>query len=68
MGEGREAYRLRILIDGRTVRTVELAGCGYVYPLALRQADGVTGRFEVRVAQASDQWGPGPEAGVIWNG
>lgn len=68
VGAGRERYRLRILSGGVVVRTVEVAESRFVYPAALREADGVGGGFDLRVAQVSDQWGPGPETGVLWNG
>jgi hypothetical protein len=68
VSEGREAYRLRILSGGAQVRRVDVTQSRFVYAHALREADGLTGGFEVRVAQVSDQWGPGPETGVLWNG
>jgi hypothetical protein len=66
--EGSESYRLRILASGAVVRTVDVPESRFVYAESLRLSDGAAGNFEVRVAQVSDQWGPGPETGVVWNG
>jgi hypothetical protein len=68
ISERREAYRVRVLSGGALRRTVEVAESRFRYAQAQRHEDGVGGAFEVRVAQVSDQWGPGPETGVLWDG
>lgn len=59
LGEEREAYVLRVLRDGGVLRTLTVTENSWIYPAALRAADG-PGQFSVAVAQLSDRFGPGP--------
>lgn len=68
LGEEREAYRLRVLVGGSIVRTVETAAPAFTYTAADQAADGATGAFEIRVAQLSVTFGYGPEKGVLVDG
>ncbi len=60
LGEAQEAYVLRIEAGEDVLREVHLTTPSYLYPAALRAADGVPPGFQVAVAQLSDRYGPGP--------
>ncbi len=64
LGEAFEAYRLRVLRDGATLREETVATPAWSYPDALRAADGAVGRWRFEVAQMSDRFGPGPFTGI----
>ncbi len=59
LGEETEAYLLRVIHNGVTVHEVALSAPGYVYSAAQQAADGVTGRYEIAVAQISAVYGAG---------
>ncbi|MFN4172359.1 MAG: glycoside hydrolase TIM-barrel-like domain-containing protein [Pseudorhodobacter sp.] len=59
LGEDREAYLLRVVVDDEIRREVVLTEPRWTYPLAARVADGAVAGFELRVAQVSDRFGPG---------
>ena len=50
---------LRVLRDGGVLRTLTVTENSWIYPAALRAADG-PGQISVAVAQLSDRCGPGP--------
>ncbi len=60
LGEGIEAYRLRVLRSDVAVRQVDLGVPAFDYTEAMRSADGVTGAYSLEVAQLSETFGPGP--------
>jgi len=60
LGEAREAYLLRVLVDGAEVRRAEVAAPAWDYGGAARAADGAAGACAIEVAQLSDSYGPGP--------
>jgi len=62
LGEEAEGYRLEIWAAGARRRAVDVAAPRYLYSLAQRLEDGVSGPFEIRVCQLSNQFGLGPEA------
>jgi hypothetical protein len=62
LGEEREAYRLEVRAAGLRLRSVEIAAARYVYGIADRTADQLSGPLEIRVCQVSDRFGAGPEA------
>lgn len=64
LGEGAEAYLLRVLVAGSIRRERMLNAAHWVYAAADRLADGITGPFEIQVAQLSDAFGPGPFARI----
>ncbi|MBS8226722.1 baseplate multidomain protein megatron [Vannielia litorea] len=59
LGEVSEAYLLRVVHSGAVKREVSLDTPAWAYTAALQSADGVTGAFEVHVAQVSERFGPG---------
>ncbi|WP_415184446.1 baseplate multidomain protein megatron [Phaeovulum sp.] len=67
LGEGREGYLLRVVQEGTIRREVMTATPSWVYPEALRAGDGLSGPFEIQVAQLSDTYGPGPFARIDIN-
>jgi hypothetical protein len=62
LGEDREAYHVRVVVEGGVVRDVEATRPEWTYVSTMRSADGATGAFDVEVAQVSDRFGPGPYA------
>jgi len=67
LGEESEGYLVRILKDNALVREVNVAVPTYVYSSADKSADGVSGSFEIAVAQVSAQFGPGPFRRILIN-
>ena len=59
LGEDREAYVVRVIVASAIRREVEVTVPGWTYTAALRAADGVSGAYEVTVAQRSERFGPG---------
>ncbi len=59
LGEEREAYLLRILVDGQIKREVELDTPLWTYALGDQQADGAETGFNVSLAQVSAIYGAG---------
>ena len=62
LGEEREAYLVRVEQAGSILRETEVSAPHWTYSSAQRSADGITGAFEITVAQVSDRYGPGPAA------
>lgn len=60
LGEARELYLLRVLVEGQEVRRTEVTAPGWTYPSAERVQDGAAGACTIEVAQVSDSYGPGP--------
>ncbi|MCG6901796.1 MAG: glycoside hydrolase/phage tail family protein [Rhodobacter sp.] len=60
LGEDSEAYLVRVLKDQAVMREATVTSAAYVYSAAAKAADGVTGTYEIAVAQVSDRFGPGP--------
>ncbi|HUF56388.1 MAG TPA: glycoside hydrolase TIM-barrel-like domain-containing protein [Thermohalobaculum sp.] len=61
LGEDSERYRLRILAGGSEVRRVERTVPSFLYDTTMQASDGAAGEIELRVAQLSTTYGPGPE-------
>ncbi len=59
VGEASEAYLLRVVQGGVVVREATVDTPAWTYGAALQASDGVTGAFEVHVAQISERYGPG---------
>lgn len=59
LGETAERYLVRVVAGGEVRRAEETGVPFWSYPAAARAADGVSGAFEVEVAQISDRFGPG---------
>jgi len=60
LGEDAESYQVRILQGGSVMREETVTTPGFTYSDAAKTADGVTGIYEIAVAQVSDRFGPGP--------
>ena len=60
LGEERELYRLRIGQGATVVREADVLTPNWEYTPAMQVADGISGPFEMSVAQVSDRFGPGP--------
>jgi hypothetical protein len=58
LGESSEAYLLRIHQGGLS-REMTVTSPAWTYGVAQRAADGVTGAYQLEVAQISDRYGPG---------
>ena len=59
MGEEREAYVVRVLVASSVRREVEVTAPFWTYTATDRAADGVSGAYQVSVAQRSERFGPG---------
>lgn len=64
LGEGAELYRLRVVENGAVRREVVVDVPEWTYSAGQLASDGVTGAFELRVAQISQTYGAGLE-GVL---
>ncbi|MDJ0627292.1 MAG: glycoside hydrolase/phage tail family protein [Rhodobacter sp.] len=60
LGEESEAYVVRVLQSGGLVRELTVPAPNWTYDAVAQNADGLTGSFDVEVAQMSDRYGPGP--------
>ncbi|WP_102224355.1 baseplate multidomain protein megatron [Acidimangrovimonas sediminis] len=66
LGESREAYLVRVVLNGGIVREEVVVTPEWAYSPAARDADGTLGAgFSLAVAQISDSFGPGPFAQVV---
>jgi hypothetical protein len=59
VGEAREAYYLRVRVDGSVRRQVEISVPEWIYTPAMQGEDGFSGDGVFEVAQVSDRFGPG---------
>ena len=64
LGEETEAYLLRVMQGQSVVRELQLAAPEWSYTAAARSVDGVSGGFDIAVAQISAHFGPGPFASI----
>ncbi|MEL6809227.1 MAG: glycoside hydrolase/phage tail family protein, partial [Pseudomonadota bacterium] len=64
LAEDTETYTVRVVQGGGVLREDIVTAPGWTYSDADRLADGVTGPFEVAVAQNSARYGPGPFASL----
>lgn len=60
LAEESESYRVRILQAAATVAEYTVAQPQFAYSAATRAGDGVTGSYQIAVAQLSAVYGPGP--------
>ncbi|MEO9575990.1 MAG: glycoside hydrolase/phage tail family protein [Tateyamaria sp.] len=65
LGEDTESYTVRVLQAGDVLREEVVTAPNWIYSDADRLADGVTGPFEVAVAQNSARYGPGVFASLM---
>ncbi|MCA0044708.1 baseplate multidomain protein megatron [Celeribacter litoreus] len=59
LGEASESYLLRIVHNGAVKREVTLSSPAWTYTSAMKTGDGVTGAYDIHVAQMSESFGPG---------
>lgn len=64
LGEESESYIVHVLKDGELVRESISDKPFWIYPLSEQAVDGLTGTFEIRVAQISATYGTGPASGL----
>ncbi|MEM1352842.1 MAG: glycoside hydrolase TIM-barrel-like domain-containing protein [Pseudomonadota bacterium] len=62
LGEERESYSVRVVKNALVLREILVEGPAWSYTLSEQAADGLTGAFDVEVAQMSAVFGPGPAA------
>ena len=60
LGEDSEAYQLRVIQASATVAEYTVSQPEFIYTAAMRALDGVSGSFQIAVAQLSTSFGPGP--------
>jgi hypothetical protein len=68
LSEDVERYVLRVTQGGSVLREVEVGSPEWTYTAAQKSADGVTGPFEIEVAQVSLRFGPGLFSRIELNG
>ncbi|WP_037309876.1 baseplate multidomain protein megatron [Ruegeria halocynthiae] len=59
LGEESESYLVQIRSNSGPVREVVVTEPSWTYPTAMKLSDGVSGPYEVQVAQVSGSYGPG---------
>ncbi|SIN89273.1 baseplate multidomain protein megatron [Vannielia litorea] len=59
LGEASEAYLVRVVQGGAVVREATSSSPAWTYGAPHQAGDGVTGTFEIHVAQISERYGPG---------
>ena len=59
LGEASEAYQVRVRVGGTLRREATVFAPSWTYPVAEQVADGISGTFDVEVAQLSERFGPG---------
>ena len=64
LAEESEAYTVRVLQGAAVMREEIVSQSSWVYTASMRQADGVTGTYQIAVAQNSARFGPGPFASI----
>jgi len=64
LGEASEAYFLRVLQGGVTVRDIALSTASWIYAAAEQAIDLDPGPYRIEVAQLSERYGAGPFMGV----
>ena len=67
LGETYEAYRVRVISGGITLREETVHSQSWTYDAASRLADGSPATFDIEVAQISDLFGPGDTARIVIN-
>jgi Putative phage tail protein len=60
LGEDSEAYQVRVIQASAIVAEYTVTQPQFTYSAAMRSLDGVSGTFEIAVAQLSESFGPGP--------
>lgn len=68
LGEESEAYRLRVVQGGVTLREETLSAASFTYTVVMQGADGAVAPYDLEVAQISTTYGAGPDARITING
>ncbi|WP_172295811.1 glycoside hydrolase/phage tail family protein [Pseudoruegeria sp. HB172150] len=68
LGEESESYLVRVIEGGSVVREVSVSAPSHSYSAAARSADGVSGSYQLDVAQVSARFGPGPFRRIVIDG
>jgi len=68
LGESVESYRVRVLAGGTLRREETVTSTAWTYDASAMAVDGITGPFDVEVAQISELYGPGQFARIVING
>ncbi len=68
LGEVQELYRVWVFKDGGVVRSWDVSVPNASYSQTDQTADGISAPFEIRVAQISEIFGPGPFARTTFDG
>lgn len=66
LGEESELYTVRVIKDGSILRETTVSSPLWIYPLSEQGTDGLTGAFEIEVAQISATFGTGPSGATIY--
>ncbi|CUH80203.1 glycoside hydrolase/phage tail family protein [Tropicibacter naphthalenivorans] len=64
LAEDQEAYLVRVQQGETVIREVQTSTPDWTYTAAQQSSDGLTGAFDIAVAQISGRYGPGPFARV----
>nr|WP_299353003.1 hypothetical protein [uncultured Shimia sp.] len=59
LGEDTESYHLRVVQGGAVLRETTVGEPAWVYGASEQVADGISGAFDIEVAQVSARYGPG---------
>ncbi len=65
LGEESESYLVRVFAGGTLIREEMTSLPGWSYSAAMKAADGLTGSYEVGIAQVSAIYGPGAMARLV---
>jgi hypothetical protein len=68
LGEEHEAYLVRVIARGATVRETEVDAAAWTYSASQQEADGASGLLTFEVAQVSVRFGAGPYGRIETNG
>ena len=64
LGEDTESYLIRVMQGGVLIREATVSAPGWTYSAAQQSADGLSGLYQVTVAQVSARFGPGYAASL----
>ena len=65
LGEARETYVVRVIVNGNVVRETQVISPSWTYNAPLALIDGATGHYSVEVAQVSERYGAGPTRTLV---
>ena len=68
LGEAFESYLVRVINGGSVVREISTTSPSWTYSAAQKTSDGISGAYEIHVAQMSDSFGPGLFGRIVING